>query len=82
MIGALNGCEMWPKVNMTPLIPPISLKLPGRPKLYGRRKDPEEDKKRRKKSGEHSERDPWEKKELKRHVHSVINPITIYDVQI
>lgn len=41
-MGALNGCDMWPKMNMEPLLPPISQKLPGRPKLHARKKETDE----------------------------------------
>ncbi|KAM2845960.1 hypothetical protein COP1_028340 [Malus domestica] len=44
MIHPLKGCNMWPKCNMDPLLPPLVKKQPGRPKK-ARKKDPEMEKK-------------------------------------
>lgn len=36
-MGVLNGSDMWPKIDLTPLIPPTFENLLGRPKKQSRK---------------------------------------------
>ncbi|GER44741.1 zinc knuckle (CCHC-type) family protein [Striga asiatica] len=42
MMGAVDAVDLWSKVDVTPLMAPVSQKLPGRPKKYARRKEADE----------------------------------------
>lgn len=42
LIETLEGVDSWPKYGRVPLLPPDIENMPGRPKLYARKKQPNE----------------------------------------
>ncbi|KAK6143184.1 hypothetical protein DH2020_023532 [Rehmannia glutinosa] len=41
-MGTLNDCDMWPTMDVEPLVPHVCGKLPGRPKKNDRRNEVDE----------------------------------------